>query len=383
MAPMPDVGGTGPIEPRARPVREAAPDADDLSGRVRRLLERLGLARAHDVREVAALDGGVASDIARVTLGVGLRSPGRVGNDAGGERSGPTVLCVKFALARLRVAADWRAPVHRSAAEYRWLEFARRTVPGAVPALYGHDAALNGFAMEWLGDGTVWKRALLDGTSAGGEAAALGDVLGRVHAASAAPGFDPAGFDNADDFHALRIEPYLLHAAKAHPELAARLHGLAERLYRARAALVHGDVSPKNVLVRSGGSVLGEPVLLDAECATMGDPAFDVAFCANHLVIKALHLPDARGALLDAAAALVAAHRAHVRHEDPDALDARVAELVPALMLARADGKSPVEYLDAHGTDRLRALARPLVAGPPPSTRALLDALRDRLGGAS
>ena len=395
---MPDVSEAGPAGSRASPFDRSAPDGDDLPVRVRRLLARLGLCDAADVREVVALEGGVASDIARVTLGRGLRLPDprsrggadRDGADGGARdgRPGPTVLCAKFALAKLRVAADWHAPVHRSAAETRWLEFAGRTVPGSAPALYGHDAELHGFAMEWLGDGRTWKAALLDGSSTGAEAAAVGDVLGRVHAASTAPGFDPAGFDNADDFRAIRIEPYLLHAARAHPDLAVRLHALADGLYVARAALVHGDVSPKNVLVRSagtapGGTVPGAPVLLDAECATMGDPAFDVAFCANHLVIKALHLPGARGALLDAAAALVAAHRAHVRHEDPDALDARVAELVPALMLARADGKSPVEYLDADGTDRLRALARPLVAGPPPSTRALLDALRDRLGGAS
>lgn len=340
---------------------------------MRRLVERLGLAGASAVREVVALEGGVASDIARV----------RLAPDEG--RGAPTVLCAKFALPKLRVAADWRAPVHRSAAEYRWLEFASRVVPGSTPALHGHDAQMHGFAMEWLGKGRVWKRALLDGASVGEEAGAVGDVLGRVHAASAAPGFDPAGFDNADDFHAIRIEPYLLHTARAHPDLAPRLHVLAGDLYRARGALVHGDVSPKNVILRAVGAGASDghaPVLLDAECATLGDPAFDVAFCANHLVIKALHLPDSRARLLEAAGALVGAHRVHVRFEDPDALDARVAKLVPALMLARADGKSPVEYLDADELERLRELARPLVHTAPASTRALLDALRDRLKGA-
>ena len=41
----------------------------------------------------------------------------------------------------------------------------------------------------------------------------------------------------------------------------------------------------------------GGPLLVDAECASWGDPAFDVAFCANHLLLKAVWRPELAAAL--------------------------------------------------------------------------------------
>lgn len=265
------------------------------------------------------LTGGVASDIARVDL------PGRS-------------VCVKFALPRLKVAADWRAPVHRNAAEYAWLKVAAEVCPDSAVALFGRSGAQHGFAMEYLSgrDVYLWKAALLAGRAPRGEAAAVAGVLGRIHGASAAAGFDRAPFMNRDDFHALRIEPYLVQAARVHGDLAAPLEALAAMLYDSAQVLVHGDVSPKNILMRGSG-----PVLLDAECATMGDASFDVAFCLNHLVLKAAHLPACRAAFLDEIGAFWAAYRDHVTWEAETALEARVCRLLPALMLARIDGKSP------------------------------------------
>jgi aminoglycoside phosphotransferase (APT) family kinase protein len=316
--------------------------------RARALVAALGLGRAEDVTEVVPLTGGVASDIARVTVG---------------ER----LMAVKFALGRLRVAAEWLAPVHRNRAEYAWLEVAGQVAPGAVPALYGHDAALGGFAMEYLADGRQWKAALLDGGAAGPVAEAVADRLGRIHAVGARPGFDRGAFRNAADFHALRVEPYLLFTATRHDGVAARLRSLASGLDAAAVTLVHGDVSPKNIIVRDVG-----PVLLDAECATMGDPAFDVAFCLNHLVIKSVHLPESRAALRRAVMAFWRAYAAHVGWEPMAAVEARVAALLPALMLARVDGKSPVEYLTVAGQAEVRGRALALLSEPAGDLAALM-----------
>jgi Ser/Thr protein kinase RdoA (MazF antagonist) len=204
-----------------------------------------------------------------------------------------------------------------------------------------------------------------------GEAALVGDMLGRIHAASTAADFDRAAFRNRDDFRALRIEPYLTFAAHARPEVAAELTALADALHAADQVLVHGDVSPKNILLRAAG-----PVLLDAECATMGDASFDPAFCLNHLVLKAVHLPASRDCLLAGAAAFWAAYAAHAAWEAPAALEARVCRLLPALMLARVDGKSPVEYLgqDARGFVRRAAIA--LIASPAPTLAAFTERLK-------
>ena len=330
--------------------------ADSLEDRCRRLVATLGLAEAADVRAVTALTGGVASDIAVVDLG---------------HRQ----ICAKFALAKLRVAEDWRAPIHRNSAEYWWLAFAGRTVAGAAPELYGHSAAENGFAMAYVtgADVVLWKDALLAGVAEAQVAGAVGDVLGRLHRASADAAFDRTGFDNRDDFRALRIEPYLLFTARRHARVAARLEALADRLYGAGTALVHGDVSPKNILLRDG-----KPMLLDAECASTGDPAFDVAFCLNHLVLKAVHLPGSRDDLLACAAALWRAYAGVADWEPADDLEARVAALVPALMLARVDGKSPVEYLSPTQQERVRDLALTMLADPPADLAGILSAIGDR-----
>ena len=139
-----------------------------------------------------------------------------------------------------------------------------------------------------------------------------------------------------------------------------------------KLALVHGDVSPKNVLVSKRD---GHPVLLDAECAWYGDPAFDAAFCLNHLVLKSVHLPAVRGELLRQAARFAKQWLAHFPAALRDGLDARVAALLPCLMLARVDGKSPVEYLGEVERGRVRALATPQIAAPGRRVADVLEAV--------
>lgn len=329
------------------------PVTTDLEARCAALVEELGLGRAADITEVEPLTGGVASDIARVRVG---------GRD----------ICAKFPLPKLKVAEDWQAPLHRNAAEYAWLQVAAGLFPDSAVTLFGRSAREHGFAMEFLSGDAVylWKAALLSEAPDRGEARAVGDMLGRIHAASATQGFERSAFDNRDDFRTLRIEPYLTFTAARHPDLPA-LAALADMLYRGDAVLLHGDLSPKNILFRDAA-----PILLDAECATMGDASFDPAFCLNHLILKAAHLPGSRARLLDNVAAFWAAYGAHVTWEDPAGLERRISHLIPALMLARVDGMSPVEYLSDATRDGVRRIARGLLRDPV----ARLGDLTQRLG---
>lgn len=128
-----------------------------------------------------------------------------------------------------------------------------------------------------------------------------------------------------------------------------------------KLALVHGDVSPKNILISRSD---GHPVFLDAECAWFGDPAFDAAFCMNHLFLKAVHVPFIRRNLIDAAQDFLIAWGAGIPHSESNDTCARAVRLLPCLMLARIDGKSPVEYLDQGGRQAVRAIARDLIARP-------------------
>ncbi|QCD60216.1 phosphotransferase family protein [Streptomyces hawaiiensis] len=299
------------------------------------------------------LAGGVSSDLWRVDL------PGRS-------------VCVKRALARLRVAADWQAPVSRNAYEWAWMQFASRHRPDSVPELLAHDPEAGLFAMAYLSaeHHPVWKTQLLSGDVRLATAAAVGDLLATLHAASAGDAGLAAEFATDDNFHALRIEPYLLATAAAHPELGDILQGLADRTAMTHLALVHGDVSPKNILVGPSG-----PVLLDAECAWYGDPAFDLAFCVNHLLLKSLVVAGRRTDLLRSVHALAEAYLGRVDWEPLTTLEGRAASLLPALLLARVDGKSPVEYLtdDRHRLF-VRAVASTLLRTPVATVAEVLDA---------
>ena len=315
-------------------------------------LVRMAIVSADQPIDLHPLAGGVSSDIWRV--------------DAPGS-----TFCVKRALARLKVAADWRAPVSRNRHEVAWF----RTVAGidatAVPAILGDDASAGAFAMSWLPPERypVWKALLRDGAVDLATARAVGDVLGRIHAATADRPDLAAAFATDGLFHAIRLEPYLEATARAHPDLAAPLQRLVATTAATKRVLVHGDFSPKNLLIGPQG-----PVILDAECAWFGDPAFDLAFVLNHLLLKGMWRPAARSRYLDAFAALVEGYRAHVAWEPWEDVERRAAALLPALLLARIDGKSPVEYLtDERDRDAVRSFARPRIAVAPARLGAIAD----------
>jgi len=290
------------------------------------------------------------------------RLPGGVSSDIWLVRADSAVFCVKRALPQLRVAADWRAPVERNANEAAWLRTVSAFMPEAVPAVLAADAGAGMFAMAYLPlqSFEIWKSQLQQGYVIPAVAAEVGRRLARIHSRFARSSDIAAEFATDAIFHAIRLEPYLLATARAHPDRAAALEKLAEETARTRLTLVHGDVSPKNILIGPQG-----PVFIDAECAWFGDPAFDLGFCLNHLLLKCLWVPAAAGRLLVAFDHLTETYLAGVDWEPVECIDRRTAHLLPGLFLARIDGKSPVEYLTAEDDkNTVRRVARSLLASP-------------------
>jgi aminoglycoside phosphotransferase (APT) family kinase protein len=323
-----------------------APDPAEEEARA--ALVRHGLIPAGARPTFERLTGGVASDIWKVVL---PRGP----------------VCVKRALAKLRVAQDWRAPTARNANEVAWMQEAGKVVPDAVPEIFLADPDNNLFVMAYLDPAAhrLWKQELRDGVAELGTAAAVADRLVRIHGATAGDAAVAKRFATDEIFYAIRLEPYLVATARHYEalgqkEVAAALHDLVAVTAASKRCLVHGDVSPKNILIGPRG-----PVFLDAECAWYGDPAFDLAFCLNHLLLKCLWTPRSAPGFLACFEAMTATYLRSVRWEPAGELERRTGLLLPGLFLARVDGKSPVEYLtDENDKNRVRKVATELLRRP-------------------
>ena len=294
--------------------------------------------------------GGVSSDVFRLQTA-----------------DGP--VCVKRALPKLRVAADWQVPVERSHYEVEWLRTVRPFAGTAVPTVLFEAPEVHLFVMSFFDPAThpVWKQDLADGHVDPAFAGQVGALVVAIHAGCAGVDEIAIRFPTTALFEDLRLAPFLRHVAVAHPDLSDRLIALADRTAATRISLVHGDVSPKNILHGPVG-----PVLLDAECAWYGDPAFDLAFCSAHLLLKMVWKPAHAAAYLDSYSALHRAYLAGVDWEPVAAIEARAAQLTAAILLARVDGKSPADYLQAP-EDRafVRATARALISEPPATMKAV------------
>jgi aminoglycoside phosphotransferase (APT) family kinase protein len=335
------------------------PAPTPLPGDVADRLVRMGLARPGETIAAERLTGGVSSDIWRV-------------------RAGERVFCVKRAMAKLAVKDDWFVPVERNRYERQWYEVASQRVPGSAPRVLAHDDEAMLFAMAWLdpADHVLWKAEMMAGRVDVALAAAVGGRLAAIHAATAGDAAIAAMFPTGALFEAIRLEPYLRATARRHPDLSGALEGLADRTAATQRALVHGDASPKNIMAGPDG-----PVFLDAECAWYGDPAFDLAFCLNHMLLKCLAVPATAPACLASFDALRDAYLRGVAWEAPAGLEARVAALLPGLFLARVDGKSPVEYVTGDADRaRVRRVAIPFIRQPPPVLADIREAWAKELG---
>lgn len=300
-------------------------------------LTRMGLVGENEKADLQPLAGGISSLIVHVV-------------------TSQTDLCIKRALPQLRVPVEWRVPVDRNSAEVDWMRIADRVAPGSVPAVLGEDPIGKAFAMDWLDPRLypVWKSQLLEGTVCTETARAVAQTLSRVHNACAHDADISRRFANDDIFFAIRLDPYFNAAALAHPDCGDLLRALVARTASTKLTLVHGDVSPKNILAGPNG-----PLLLDAECAWYGDPAFDLAFCLTHLCLKCVWRPHSTVDYLACFDAFASISLDQCGWEPAADLEARTCALVAGMLLARVDGKSPVEYItEDRDKDRIRRFAR-------------------------
>jgi 5-methylthioribose kinase len=342
---------------QTRAVSDAG-DPEELATYFGSLLRALGRIAPDETPQMQPLSGGVSCRTVLV------------------RRAAGETWVVKQALAKLSVAADWFADprrIHREAAGLRWL--GSLLPPGTVPAFVFEDEATHLLAMEAVAaPHENLKTVLLEGRVERALIAAFGNLLGTVHRvgrerqAALRPVFEDRQF-----FESLRIEPYYVFTAAQVAEAAEFLSELVRETRGISETIVHGDFSPKNILVHAG-----RLVLLDHEVIHFGDGAFDVGFALTHLLSKAHHLPAARGAF---AAAALAFWQAYGREAGPArAHEPRAVRHTLGCLLARVAGRSPLEYLRPEERVRQRAVVVRLMGAPPQTVPDLVDAFVAAVG---
>ena len=277
---------------------------------------------------------------------------------------------LKQALPKLRVAVDWFSDPARVDREADGLRVLGELAPaGSIPALVFHDPANHLLAMEAVPEPHFNLKYLwMQGKLEPWHAPQLGTLLADIHGAAWQRRDELAArFADRQFFESLRQEPYYAYTATQVPEAAEFLQALIAETRQRRLTLVHGDFSPKNVLVREK-----QLVLLDHEVIHWGDPTFDLGFMLTHILSKAHHLREQRWEFCKAAVEglyLTYAHRSeHMEWCDHEAM---VVRQTLGCLLARVAGRSTLEYLDAQERRRQRDAVLALMAQPPRRLSAL------------
>jgi aminoglycoside phosphotransferase (APT) family kinase protein len=257
---------------------------------------------------------------------------------------------LKQALERLRVPTEWicdRGRIVREALGMEWL--GRLAPPGSITPLVFVEEDEHLLAMQAVPEPhTNWKSLLLRGNVRQPHVIQFGVLLASIHRHSQGDAQLAQIFDDRKYFTDLRLEPYYRYTARQVPESQSFFEPLIAQMLDSRQSLVHGDYSPKNVLVYKE-----QLVLLDHEVIHYGDPAFDVGFALTHLLSKAHHLPACRSEFLGAACEFWKSYSAGAQSlTKATSFEERAVQHTLGCLLARVRGRSPLEYLDDCEKDR-------------------------------
>ena len=267
---------------------------------------------------------------------------------------------LKQALPQLLVEEEWFSDIRRIFTESLALRtLAPRLPPGSVPEVLFEDPQNYLFAMTAAEEGSEsWKTRLFEGEADERIAERVAAMLGTLVRESWGCEQMARDFEDMYVFEELRLDPYYGRLAALYPELSPQITKLIESCRTRRVSLVHGDWSPKNILVKGG-----QAMAIDFEVMHFGDPSFDAAFLLNHLLLKTFYG-------LAGAPQLARTFWSALIRQLPEAswFERATIEHLGALLLARIDGKSPAEYIpDTALKDRIRTFARDLILDPPDS----------------
>jgi 5-methylthioribose kinase len=284
---------------------------------------------------------------------------GGVSNVVLAVKSGDKDLVLKQALPQLKVAAVWKADQRRAIVEANGMKLLHSITPESVPELIDFDPEDFTLTMERLPRScTVWKSDLLSGVIKPSIGADLGKILATWHNFGADSKESRDAYMEDSLFDQLRVTPFYRAVAKVNPPLDSRIQELITEISTAKITLVHGDFSPKNIMITDAN----KPIVLDFEVMHTGNPVFDLGFVSAHLLCKYLRAEDEsqKKLLRETAISFIYSYDQACNIEVAKSLPHHVA----VIALARVEGVSPVNYLDEAGKTRVQSVTKAALANP-------------------
>lgn len=273
------------------------------------------------------------------------------------DLEGGRSLVVKQSRPQLRTQAEWFSQIERVYREVEAQRALAECLPErAVPTVLFEDRSDFAYVMTAVSaEHTVWKGDLLSGRFDADIAEQAGRLLGQIHVRTFGQPDVFAEPMNRTVFDELRLDPFYRRIGVVHPEIAPAVQTLIDETLRDPICLVHADYSPKNLLVHEG-----RLTLVDFETCHWGDPAFDLGFFFAHLCLKVIRHerhPEMVTVLRTAWDAYCRETIASgIEALRPDVVGKRGVLHLAGNMLARVDGKSPVDYLSVEQQQVVREM---------------------------
>lgn len=251
-------------------------------------------------------------------------------------------MIIKQALGQLKTKETWLCDPNRMYIEYESNKIYHELLPENAPETYFYDQGNYIYGREAVPDGCrMWKDDLMEGILNKNIARKAVDTLITVHNHCRNDKDIEKKFEDKSIFYSLRIAPYIEFTVSKHPEIEDHARFVKNQMMESKITLVHGDYSPKNIMLDGTGMKV-----LDYEVAHYGHPAFDLAFFSNHFILKAVKFTENAEKYLDLLDEIATRYLEAQQCMDRQKFEEIYVQTLAILMLARVDGKSPVEYLE-------------------------------------
>ena len=252
------------------------------------------------------------------------------------------IYCIKRSLKKLLVQKEWIVDQNRIYYEYLWLVHCKKILKQNVPVIYDFNKEENYIIMEYL-DNTKYKtlkELYFEKKINFSTIKSISKHLYKIHSLSNDVKTMKIFRRNNQNFFDLRLDPYFNEVARVFPELNDKVKQINKSYRENSSTLVHGDFSPKNILIGKN-----RILYLDAECCNYGDPVFDLVFFSNHLLIKSMYFESKKKEFLEAFKIFYNHYLKNFNKKNKINYLKRIIDMIPIMLLARVDGKSPVEYI--------------------------------------